>query len=326
MSRIRVRMTNFAPEKRKQQMTDKHFTALEFSSLEQFLSHVSYNDGDVAIIDSLQALPAAKALRMGIHAVLLCEKGQLQLDVNGETAVAFEDEILFCPASGIVDNIIVSRNFQCKLLCLTDNILKNFILGNAQLLHKAVYVKRINIIPLDHHAKQRFLNFYALARQEMTDTAQPYHKQMMQSLVQAFLYFLCGQVQKFLEKPSGRSDHLPNEETTAADYGETLFLRFLDLLANDEVKHHPVDYYADKLCITPKYLTIICNRKSHKTASDWIRDYTLDEVRYYLRNTDCTIKEIASRMEFSSVQSFGKYVRQHMGVSPNNYRNRRKKF
>lgn len=304
-------------------MTDKHITALGFSSLEQFLSHVSYNDGDVAIIDALQTIPVTEALRMGIHVALLCEKGQLQLDVNGETAVVFEDEILFCPLGGIVDNIVASRNFQCKMLCLTDNILKSFILGNAQLLHKAVYVKRINIIPLDHHAKQRFLNFYSLARQEMADTAQPYHKQMMQSLVQAFLFFLCGQVQRFLDEPSGGAECKTDEETNATDYGETLFHRFLDLLANDAVKHHPVDYYAEKLCITPKYLTIICNRKSQKTASDWIRDYTLDEVRYHLRNTDRTIKEIAAMMGFSSVQSFGKYVRQHMGVSPNDYRNRR---
>ena len=301
------------PIRIKIKMTDKHITALEFSSLGQFLSHVSYSDGDVAIIDSLQTLPVAEALRMGIHAALLCEKGQLQLDVNGETEVVLEDEILFCTASSIVDNIVASRYFHCKLLCLTDNILKSFILGNAQLLHEAVYVKRINIIPLDQHAKQRFLNFYALVRREMTDTAMPYHKQMMQSLVQAFLYFLCGLVQKYL----------PDEESTTMDYAETLFQRFLDLLANDAVKHRPVDYYADKLCITPKYLTIICNRKSQKTASDWIRNYTLDEVRYYLRNTNKTVKEIAALMGLSSVQSFGKYVRQHMGVSPNDYRNRK---
>ena len=293
-------------------MNSKTIPSLEFSTLQQFLSHVSYDDGDVAIIDSLQSQPAVDAIRMGIHAALLCEKGQLQLDVNGRPAVVFEDEILFCPVSGIIDNISVSPGFECKILCLTDRILKNFIVGKSGLLHKAVYVEKINIIPLDHDAKQRFLNFYSIARQEMRDTTQPYHKEMMQSLVQAFLFFLCGIVQKFLSL----------ESSTPANYGETLFQRFLDLLAKDPVKRHSIDYYAGKLCITPKYLTIICNRMSQKTASDWIRDYTLDEIRYHLRNTDKTVKEIASLLGFSSVQSFGKYVRHYMGVSPNEYRKR----
>lgn len=306
-------MSNFAVDLPiGENMSSKNIMALEFSTLQQFLSHVSYNDGDVAIVDSLQILPTVDAIRMGIHAALLCEKGQLQLDVNGQTAVVAEDEILFCPASGIIDNISVSHNFQCKILCLTDNIMKSFILGNAKLLHLAVYVKKINIVPLEQSAKQRFLNFYNIARQEMRDVTLPYHKEMMQSLVQAFMFFFCGIVQQFLSV----------ENNAPANYGETLFLRFLDLLAKDPVKRHPIDYYANKLCITPKYLTIICNRMSQKTASCWIRDYTLDEIRYYLRNTDQTVKEIASRFGFSSVQSFGKYVRHYMGVSPNDYRKR----
>lgn len=291
-------------------MNSKTIPSLEFSTLRQFLSHISYDDGDVAIIDCLQSLPAVDAIRMGIHVALLCENGQLQLDVNGKPSVVFEDEILFCPVSGIIGNISVSRNFECKILCLTDNILKSFILGNTRFLNKAVYVEKINIVPLDHSARQRFMNFYSIARQEMHDTTHPFYKEMMQSLVQAFLFFLCGIVQKFLSL----------EDCIHANYGETLFQRFLDLMAKDPIKRHSIDYYADKLCITPKYLTIICNRMSQKTASDWIRDYTLDEIRYYLRNTDNTIKEIASILGFSSVQSFGKYVRHYMGVSPNDYR------
>ncbi|MBR1547798.1 MAG: hypothetical protein IJ637_03630, partial [Prevotella sp.] len=94
---------------------NKGIKAIEFGTLEQFLTHISYNDGDVAFIDRQQTLPASEAIRVGVNVVLICEKGQLQLDVNGTPDIVFADEILFCPSCGIVDNIKASRDFECKI-------------------------------------------------------------------------------------------------------------------------------------------------------------------------------------------------------------------
>lgn len=282
---------------------------MEFASLEQLVTNIPYNDGNVAIIDNLHQFTNAEAIRMGIHAALLCEKGQLGLDINGKSMTVFEDEILFCPVSGIIDKLMPDNNFNCKILCLTDGILNEF-LGSLPVIHKAMYVDKINIIPLDNNTKNMFLGYYDIARRYMADANAPFHKQMMHALVQSFLFFLCSYVMKFL----------PSDDKMNTNYAEKIFQRFLSLMAQEQQKRHPIDYYADKLCITPKYLTIICNRISGKPASDWIRDYTLAEIRHFLRNTDKPVKEIASLLGFPSVQSFGKYVRLNMGMSPKEYR------
>ncbi len=295
-------------------MNNKDITSVEFESLEQFISHINYNDGDMAFIDDLQSLPAFEAVRIGVHVALLCESGQMQLDVNGQTQVICEDEILICPASCIIDNVQLSPDFKCKILCMTHNILGSLSLGNSQLLHQAVYVEKINIIPLDKNAKERFLNYYAIGKQVVDDATHPYHKEMIQSLVQSFLFFIFGHLQKFLT----------SVEPSPSNYGEKLFEKFLGLLSKEAIKRHPVDYYADKLCVTPKYLTIICNRISQKTASEWIRNFTLDEITYYLRNTDKSVKEISILLDFPSVQAFGKYVYHNLGFYPKEYRNRTK--
>jgi len=293
-------------------MENNEITSLEFGALEHYLPHINYNDGDIAIIDSLQDLSAIATIRMGIHAVLLCEKGQIQLDVNGRPLMVSEDDIIFCPASGIIDNILVSSDFECKILCLTDNILRSFVLANVQLLHRVLYAESISVLPLDKNAKQRFLSFYTIAQYEMSDTTHPFHKEMMQSLVRSFLFLICGYYMK----------SLPIIESVPTSHSEKLFQQFLNLLSREPVKRHTVNYFAQKMCITPKYLTIICNKISHRTASGWIREYTLNEIHYYLRNTDKTIKEIAFILDFPSVQSFGKYVRLNMGISPKDYRKR----
>lgn len=99
-----------------------------------------------------------------------------------------------------------------------------------------------------------------------------------------------------------------------------IFTKFLDMLQNAEAKHHTVEYFASQLCITPKYLTLVCKQKSGKTALEWITEYTLSDIKYYLKSTSLSMKEIADRTGFPNTSFFGTYVRRHFGMTPMQYR------
>ena len=79
--------------------------------------------------------------------------------------------------------------------------------------------------------------------------------------------------------------------------------------------------YARELYVTPKYLSLVCKQHSGKTALQWIEEYTLADVDYYLRSTDRSIKEVVNLLGFPNASFFGKYVKEHLGVSPMVYRN-----
>lgn len=83
-----------------------------------------------------------------------------------------------------------------------------------------------------------------------------------------------------------------------------------------------MEYYASQLFISPKYLTIICKKNSDKTANDWIREYTLADISYYLRNTELSVKEISIKLGFPNTSFFGKYVKEHFGCTPLAYRSK----
>ena len=57
-----------------------------------------------------------------------------------------------------------------------------------------------------------------------------------------------------------------------------------------------------------------------KTALEWIREYTEADVRYYLLNTDLSVKEIAEELGFPNLSFFGKFCRRAFGYSPNDFR------
>ncbi len=106
--------------------------------------------------------------------------------------------------------------------------------------------------------------------------------------------------------------------------GQTLqspFQRFLDLLHSSEIKRHTVDAYASELCISPKYLTAVCKKNSGKTANEWITEQVLEDIRYYLKQTDLSIKQICDRLGFPNPSFFGKYVKDHFGMTPMEFRN-----
>lgn len=79
--------------------------------------------------------------------------------------------------------------------------------------------------------------------------------------------------------------------------------------------------YADRLCITPKYLSAVCKATTGKTASDIINRYVVEDIRRLLKQPGKSIKEIANELDFPNLSFFGKYVKKHLGTSPTQYRN-----
>ncbi|MDE5842684.1 MAG: helix-turn-helix domain-containing protein [Muribaculaceae bacterium] len=79
-------------------------------------------------------------------------------------------------------------------------------------------------------------------------------------------------------------------------------------------------WYADQLCISSKYLSKVCKICSGRSASDWIREYVMYDIRSHLKNSSMSIKEVSNRLGFSSLSFFGKSVCRWFGVSPSELR------
>lgn len=112
---------------------------------------------------------------------------------------------------------------------------------------------------------------------------------------------------------------MPNIDN-AYSSAETIFKRFLQKLNEECPRKREVSYYADYLCITPKYLSAICKKQSGKTASEIIIAMTSNYIRNMLESTDMTVKQIANATGFENISFFGKFVKRELGVSPRNLR------
>ena len=83
-----------------------------------------------------------------------------------------------------------------------------------------------------------------------------------------------------------------------------------------------VAFYADKLCVTAKYLSLISKEVSGQPAGNWIDEYVILEAKTLLKSSQMSIQEIADSLNFANQSFFGKYFKHHTGISPKEYRKR----
>ena len=72
--------------------------------------------------------------------------------------------------------------------------------------------------------------------------------------------------------------------------------------------------------MTPKYLSLLVKNVSNRTAGEWIDNYVVLEAKALLSSSTLSIQEISDRLNFANQSFFGKYFKQHVGISPTEYR------
>ena len=99
-----------------------------------------------------------------------------------------------------------------------------------------------------------------------------------------------------------------------------IYNRFVSLVAEHYHSAHDVAFYADRLCITTRYLSQITDRVVGKSPKQIIADYLLSEAKTYLDTTRLSIQEVADRLGFSSQALFCKFFKSQEKTSPSDYR------
>ena len=271
---------------------------------------VDYTDGDVAIFDHVTDMNKIYPLKTLKNLIGICSSGNMKMRIAEQDMQVMPNDVVFCPSSLHIDHIECSPDFECKILFLSDHIIQGLLHDKMSVWNHAVYVSHQNVIPMSHVCREEFGFYYGLIKSKI-DNHKEAPLEIIQVIVRALLLELC----IILEKSTQNAG-----QELKQSQGKTLFNRFLRQIADNDVKRRPITYYAGQLAITPKYLTMLCLKFSNKTASDWIVQYTIEDIRFYLRNSNLSIKEISAKLGFANMSHFGSYVRKNLGVSPSDFR------
>ena len=117
-----------------------------------------------------------------------------------------------------------------------------------------------------------------------------------------------------------RKDRVAMPERSARTRRGEYFCRFIQLLTRYFMQDRSVAFYAEKMNLTPKYLTTVIREVSGKTASQWIDDVIVQEACHRLSSSEHSIQQIAYELNFPNQSFFGVYFKNKTGTSPSSYR------
>lgn len=274
---------------------------------------VGYSDNDIVLVDSIQEFAEVQNAHISMNAILICTDGVVRARMGGMEMEQHKNQFSVVPKDVLITDIMVSPDFNIKALFFSNNILHNSLLERMNLWNDVMYVERQHIITLGDDEFLFYTNLIDVLSTAIRRQQDNKHgAEIIRALFRAAIIALCGAMKQEMRMIRANED-MPQVNIH--------FQRFLNLLHNSEVKYRTVEDYASQLCITPKYLTAVCKKSSGKTAGEWIRERVLEEIRYYLKQTDLSLKQVSDRIGFSNPSFFGKYVKQHLGMTPLEFRN-----
>ena len=272
---------------------------------------IVYKDDRMIIIDNSNVTDTLNTspIKSEWFVALLCIEGESTIYINNEMYSIHKNDFLLCHPQTIFEHKITNLDFKYCGFCLSPEYVKQISLISSNSWNAILFIENNPIIALDEKESSLFLQYYNLIRSKFETESQHHLKHLIDMLLQAFIY-------EFHDSMEKRIKIDPPQYNSA----DNLFISFLDILVNSYPKQRSVSYYAEKLFVTPKYLSAICKEISGETASYLITRYVKKDIENLLKQPNKTIKEIANELDFANLSFFGKYVKRIFGVSPKEYR------
>lgn len=248
---------------------------------------------------------------------VLCLKGKLECEINLEKLELTQDSLLILSP----DKIISSQqknfsDFEAYFLFMSPKFLRDInidvnIVNNASRFSSLKNSRR-PIMPLEKSESgllQKYMELLHYNTAENIDEV--YIKSISRNIIASVIY----QIFQFAAKRAPQKEIEERPLSRRANYVQ----EFMRLVHEHYSKERSVGFYADKLFISPKYLSLIIKEVTGRSAAEWIDECVILEAKNLLRYSGKNIQQVAYELNFSNQSSFGKYFKHLTGMSPSQF-------
>ena len=291
-------------------MQQHKITELDLDDVPQVYHNLKYNDGEIYFADNITSIPGLmKQFKVNFIAYVMVTEGRLTVDMNNVTYQLDKNCSLFVDRKVVIDNVKHTENFNCVICAMSTDV--GFGFFNKSLLQSIMHIMANPVIKLEQAEADLMMKYYELLVFKMEHPDMNCGHETVRHIIRCSAYDLLSNINRHLNQVN--DDDMLRQS-------DRIYRRFMLLLADNTNVNRSVKSYADELCVSPKYLTSVCRKHSDYTASELIATAIISRIKQLLLYSDLSIKEVASEMGFDNLSFFGKYVRKHLGLSPNHYR------
>ncbi|WP_308746204.1 helix-turn-helix domain-containing protein [uncultured Bacteroides sp.] len=237
--------------------------------------------------------------------IAIIKQGYARVLINLIEETFQPDKMLLIVPNSILQLIEVSPDFDMQMVAMDSEFLP--ITGKDDFFTHLSQLQKNIILSLTPQESYQFKSYFDLMWNILQES--PFHREVIQHLLVSLLYNI-----EYLAHNNGNAQ---NHQTRQ----EEIFQRFISLVNTYSKKERNVVFYADKLCLTPRYLNTVVRQTSQQTVMDWINQSIILEAKVLLKHSNLLVYQISDELNFPNPSFFCKFFKRMTGITPREYQN-----
>lgn len=236
---------------------------------------------------------------------VLTTAGQATVEIDNRSYTLSAGALLTLLPSRLLCSVMCTDDFHCLTFAFRFDSMTDFPYVLPTLISEKI--EHTPFLLLTAIEQERLEKWHAAINTHYTFKTHPSYKEILRSLT-------------FIFTAEVSAIYANHPIKTTATHREELTDGFFSLLHEHLPMHRETSFYADRLCITSKYLARVIQQVTGHTPSYWIADFTVREAKTLLKSTTLTVTQISERFNFPNSSFFARYFKRYAGMAPLEYR------
>jgi len=220
-----------------------------------------------------------------------------------------KNDLVVIPVPSRISNLAAHADMRVEWFAADYKFLQNLLPSNNYSIGGSISLNQNPVIKLtDEQARHLHDDFHRL-RNRMVDSHLQFYSELMGSLCLTMMYDI-------FEAHAQRDATDSHTDRTAYIVKQLMALLSTGISRTER----EVGYYAERLNVSPKYLSATIKRMTGHSVTSYIDRYTIPILKNYLNDERLSLTQIAELMNFTSLSYFSRYCAKHLGKSPSEYR------
>lgn len=251
------------------------------------------------------------------YLAFFCISGHLRMMINLTEFDVVENSLFINLPGNIIRVSKLDLDQKAKLhfivVAMTRDYMSGLKMDINKLIERSMFILKSPCFILNEEEKKVAKEYLKLAREVLRSSLR-YKRECISSLLSSIFYLAGGMMEQRISESGAVSD------MRTSDRSKVIFDRFINLVTEHHMTERGMAFYADRLCITPKYLSKLVKNATGQSAPEWIDAYVILEAKNMLKYSDLPVKEVVSRLNFPNSSSFHKFFKAKTGMTPVQYR------
>lgn len=249
--------------------------------------------------------------RMRCLFVAMCTSGRASYTIDTDRHEVTAGDIIIISNGQVASDFTFSDDCHGTALMLSDAFFNSTIEGIHDISSLYLFARQHPVYRLTAGELGTLTSYLTIIRQRVEDTTHRFRRDTVRMLIATMILDLSNVIYR------------ERESMAAKTRAEDIFTHFIALVRDNFRNERRVSWYSLQIGISPKYLSETVGQVSHRTPNEWIDYYVVQEIKVMLRNSTAPIKEITASLHFPNQSFFGRYFKEHVGMSPSEYRKRK---